>query len=140
VTFWPNTRLELRGAQGPCLAVGVAGVLAAAAPLGMPSGKIGHHPADRCKPLQGSASDHVPGWAPSRVPAPRTRYEACKSIRRFFHRRDRNKHPLPSASKCVRGRVCIGCAGLFFKRVCCFFDWRQYSGVWFLGILGILGI
>ena len=32
----------------------VAGVLAAAAPLGMPSGKIEHHPG--WKPLQGSAA------------------------------------------------------------------------------------
>ena len=34
--------------------VEVAGVLAAAAPLGMPSGKVGHHPG--WKPLQGSAA------------------------------------------------------------------------------------
>jgi hypothetical protein len=44
--------------------------LAAAAPLGMPSGKTGHHPG--WKPLQGSASDRTPGWAPSpcRLPGP----------------------------------------------------------------------
>jgi hypothetical protein len=46
-----------------------------------------------------------------------------------FHRRDRLKHPLPSASKCVRGRVCKA----FPKRTCWFFDWD-------LGFLGILGI
>ena len=47
--------VELRGRARvwPC-AVEVAGVLAAAAPLGMPSGKIGHHPG--WKPLQGSAA------------------------------------------------------------------------------------
>jgi len=50
-----------------------------------------------------------------------------------FHRRDRLKHPLPSASKCVRGRVCgaFSQAGLLFLRL------GQYLGVWFLGILGI---
>ena len=36
------------------LAEEVAGVLAATVPLGMPSGKIGHHPG--WKPLQGSAT------------------------------------------------------------------------------------
>eukprot|EP00964_Phaeocystis_antarctica_P068892 scaffold41763_cov34-Phaeocystis_antarctica.AAC.3 len=51
--------LELRGRARLSLAVEVAGVLAATAPLGMPSGKIAHHPGWR--PLQGSASDHVPG-------------------------------------------------------------------------------
>ena len=40
VMFWP-TRTK---GEGTCLAVEVAGVLAAAAPLGMPSGKIEHHP------------------------------------------------------------------------------------------------
>jgi hypothetical protein len=36
----------------------------------MPSGKTGHHPG--WKPLQGSASDRTPGWAPSpcRLPGP----------------------------------------------------------------------
>jgi hypothetical protein len=38
--FTPNF-----GREGPCLAVGVAGILpAAAAPLDMPSGKVGGHP------------------------------------------------------------------------------------------------
>ena len=36
------------------LAEEVAGVLAATVPLGMPSGKVGHHPG--WKPLQGSAT------------------------------------------------------------------------------------
>eukprot|EP00964_Phaeocystis_antarctica_P105121 scaffold70197_cov59-Phaeocystis_antarctica.AAC.1 len=42
----------------------------ATAPLGMPSGKNEHHPG--WKPLQGSASDRIPGWAPSpcRLPGP----------------------------------------------------------------------
>jgi hypothetical protein len=57
--------------------------LAAAAPLGMPSGKVGHHPG--WKPLQGSANDHVPGWVGSKpVPAPRTRYEVRASLRRVL--------------------------------------------------------
>jgi len=68
------------GAYPSCIEV--AGVLAATAPLGMPSGKIEHHPG--WKPLQGSASDHVPGWAPSpcRLPGPIPGYETC--LRRFF--------------------------------------------------------
>ena len=66
------------------LAEEVAGVLAVYAPLGMPSGKIGHHPG--WKPLQGSASDHVPGWAPSpcRLPGPVLRYGAVFGT--DFHR------------------------------------------------------
>jgi len=78
VTFWRNTYLlELKGRARPCLAVEVAGVLAAAAPLGMASGKVGHHPG--WKPLQGFAGDRIPGWAPSpcRLPGPVTRYETC---------------------------------------------------------------
>ena len=56
--------------------------MAAAAPLGMPSGKIAHHPG--WKPLQGSANDHVPGWTPSpcRLPGPVPGYETC--LRRVF--------------------------------------------------------
>ena len=44
--------------------------MAATAPLGMPSGKNEHHPG--WKPLQGSASDRIPSWAPSpcRLPGP----------------------------------------------------------------------
>ena len=78
MTFWRNTYLlELKGRARPCLAVEVAGVLAAAAPLGMASGKVGHHPG--WKPLQGFAGDRIPGWAPSpcRLPGPVTRYETC---------------------------------------------------------------
>ena len=52
----------------PPLAEEVAGVLAATAPLGMPSGKVGHHPG--WKPLQGSASDHVPGLLQARAGSP----------------------------------------------------------------------
>ena len=42
------------------------------------------------------------------VPAPRTRYEVRDMFPSGSHRRDRLKHPLPSASKCVRGGVCAG--------------------------------
>ena len=42
------------------------------------------------------------------VPAPRTRYEVRDMSPSGSHRRDRLKHPLPSASKCVRGIVCAG--------------------------------
>ena len=42
------------------------------------------------------------------VPAPRTRSEVRASLSVGFlrYRRDRNKHPLPSARKGVRGKVC----------------------------------
>jgi hypothetical protein len=84
------------------------------------------------------------------VPAPRTRYEVrdmhmhahmhmcmymCMHMYMSpsgFHRRDRLKHPLPSASKCVRGRVCKA----FPKRTCWFFDWGNIWVSWFLGNLG----
>ena len=48
----------------------------------MPSGKNAHHPG--WKPLQGSANDRIPGWAPSpcRLPGPDPRYETC--LRRVF--------------------------------------------------------
>ena len=78
------------------------------------------------------------------VPAPRTRYEVrdmhmhahmhmcmymCMHMYMSpsgFHRRDRLKHPLPSASKCVRGRVCKA----FPKRTCWFFDWGNIWVSW----------
>ena len=97
--------LELRGRARPCLAVEVAGVLAAAAPLGMPSGKVGHHPG--WKPLQGSAATMSQAGLQARAGSPDPLRGTCKSPS-GFHRRDCNEHPLPSASKCVRGRVCRG--------------------------------
>ena len=42
------------------------------------------------------------------VPAPRTRHEVRDMSPSGSHRRDRLKHPLPSASKCVRGERCAG--------------------------------
>ena len=50
----------------------------------MPSGKDGHHPG--WKPLQGSANDRIPGWAPSpcRLPGPILRYGAVFGT--DFHR------------------------------------------------------
>jgi len=74
--------------------------LAAAAPLGMPSGKVGHHPG--WKPLQGSASDHVPGWAPSpcRLPGPVPRYETC--LRRVFTAATVSSTPSRAPEKVVR--------------------------------------
>jgi hypothetical protein len=69
------------------------------------------------------------------VPAPRTRYEvrASKSPS-GFHRRDCNEHPLPSARKCVRGRVCGASsqAGLLYFRL------GQYLGFLVPGNLGNL--
>eukprot|EP00964_Phaeocystis_antarctica_P110296 scaffold74668_cov73-Phaeocystis_antarctica.AAC.2 len=50
----------------------------------MPSGKNAHHPG--WKPLQGSASDRIPGWAPSPcwLPGPVLRYGAVFGT--DFHR------------------------------------------------------
>ena len=72
----------------------------AAAPLGMPSGKVAHHPG--WKPLQGSASDHVPGWAPSpcRLPGPVPRYETC--LRRVFTAATVSSTPSRAPEKVVR--------------------------------------
>ena len=98
--------------------------MAAAAPLGVPSGKTGHHPG--WKPLQGSASDRIPGWAPSpcRLPGPVPRYGAVFGTDFTGGARDSSKHPFRApkkvgvnpfqARKCVRGNpVCgaIQCAG-----------------------------
>jgi len=83
--------------------VEVAGVLAAAAPLGMPSGKVGHHPG--WKPLQGSAATMSQAGLQARAGSPDPLRGTCKSPS-GSHRRDCNEHPLPSARKCVRGGVC----------------------------------
>jgi hypothetical protein len=82
--------------------------LAAAAPLGMPSGKAGQHPG--WKPLQGSADDHVPGWAPSpcRLPGPVTRYLQVSVG--FSPPRPQRAPPSERQKMCagnyVKGRVC----------------------------------
>ena len=66
----------------------------------MPSGKVAHHPG--WKPLQGSASDHVPGWAPSpcRLPGPVPRYETC--LRRVFTAATVSSTPSRAPEKVVR--------------------------------------
>jgi hypothetical protein len=68
------------------------------------------------------------------VPAPRTRYEVRDMSPSGSHRRDRLKHPLPSARKCVRGRVCGASsqAGLLYLPL------GQYLGFLVLGNLGNL--
>ena len=95
--------------------------MAATAPLGMPSGKNEHHPG--WKPLQGSASDRIPGWAPRTkpvpVPAPRGPVpgydQTC--LRRVFTAATVSSTPSRApenvvrvnpfqARKCVRGKVC----------------------------------
>jgi hypothetical protein len=85
--------------------------LAAAAPLGMPSGKNGHHPG--WKPLQGSASDRIPGWAPSpcRLPGPVTRYETC--LRRVLTAATVSSTPFRAPVKVCGAR----CAGEFSGKV-----------------------
>ena len=115
---------------GPCLAVEVAGVWAAAAPLGMPSGKDAHHPG--WKPLQGSASNRIPGWDPSpcRLPGPVPRYGAVFGT--DFHRRCPRLKPRserqigvqvrvnPFQARCVRGNPvsrAIQCAGKMCRAV-----------------------
>ena len=74
----------------------------------MPSGKVGHHPG--WKPLQGSASDHVPGWAPSpcRLPGPVPRYETC--LRRVFTAATVSSTPSRAPEKVCGAR----CAGQFW--------------------------
>eukprot|EP00964_Phaeocystis_antarctica_P104869 scaffold69948_cov33-Phaeocystis_antarctica.AAC.1 len=66
----------------------------------MPSGKIAHHPGWR--PLQGSASDRIPGWAPSpcRLPGPVLRYPMVRSSARIFTGSAGDSGPIPSARKC----------------------------------------
>jgi hypothetical protein len=120
--------------------------------VGMPSGKDGHHPG--WKPLQGSANDRIPGWAPSpcRLPGPVTRYGRC-GIRRGFspavYRLPRLKHPLPSARKYVRGEVCgrvLGASswGLILSSwflcvpsswVCIVLSWRAVLSSWNLTLV-----
>jgi hypothetical protein len=64
------------------------------------------------KAIAGIRGDHVPGWAPSpcRLPGPARRYGAIVTATLKGQ-----KHPLSSARKCVRGRVCgvSSQAGLF---------------------------
>ena len=76
------------------LAEEVAGVLAATVPLGMPSGKFGHHPG--WKLLQGSATTMSQARLHARAGSPDPSEGTCKSPS-GFHGRDRNKHPPPSA-------------------------------------------
>ena len=66
----------------------VAGVLAAAAPLGMPSGKIEHHPG--WKPLQGSAAIMSQAGLQARAGSPDPLRGTCKSPS-GSHRRDCNE-------------------------------------------------
>ena len=54
----------------------------------------------------GIRADHVPGWLKP-VPAPRTRHEVRDMSPSGSHRRDRLKHPLPSAKGVCRAE----CAG-----------------------------
>ena len=76
------------------LAEEVAGVLAATVPLGMPSGKTGHHPG--WKPLQGSAAIMSQARLHARAGSPDPSEGTCKPPS-GFHRRDCNEHPPPSA-------------------------------------------
>ena len=86
------------------LAEEVAGVLAATVPLGMPSGKVGHHPG--WKPLQGSATTMSQARLHARAGSPDPSEGTCKSPS-GFHRRDCNRHPFRAPEKKgVRGKVC----------------------------------
>eukprot|EP00964_Phaeocystis_antarctica_P094496 scaffold61213_cov79-Phaeocystis_antarctica.AAC.3 len=62
----------------------------------MPSGKNAHHPG--WKPLQGSASDRIPGWAPSpyRLPGP---VQGYVQVSVGFSPPRPQQAPLPSARK-----------------------------------------
>jgi hypothetical protein len=94
---------------------------AAAAPLGMPSGKVGHHPG--WKPLQGSAATMSQAGLQALAGSPDPLRGTCKSPS-GSHRRDCNEHPLPSARKCVRGGVC--------GRVLGASSWGPILSSWFL--------
>ena len=74
-------------------------------------GEAGHHPG--WKPLQGSANDHVPGWAPSpcRLPGPVTRYETC--LRRVLTAATVSSTPFRAPEKVCGAR----CAGEFSGQV-----------------------
>ena len=70
----------------------------------MPSGKTEHHPVEPSSP--GSATIMSQAWLKP-VPAPRTRHEVRDMSPSGSHRRDRLKHPLPSAKGVCRAE----CAG-----------------------------
>ena len=93
--------VELRGRARPCLAVEVAGVLAAAAPLGMPSGKVKHHPG--WKPLQGSAATMSQAGLQARAGSPDPLRGTCKSPS-GSHRRDPSQAPPSERQKRCAGR------------------------------------
>ena len=106
--------------------------MAAAAPLGVPSGKTGHHPG--WKPLQGSASDRIPGWAPSpcRLPGPVTRYETC--LRRVLMAATVSSTPFRAPVS-----VCgAGCAGRSRGEVRAGQSESGHLGVNTLGLWGLL--
>ena len=74
---------------------GLAGVLAATVPLGMPSGKVGHHPG--WKPLQGSDTNMSQARLHARAGSPDPPEGTCKPPS-GFQGRDRNKHPPPNVA------------------------------------------
>ena len=78
--------------------------MAATVPLGMPSGKVGHHPG--WKPLQGSAAAISQARLHARAGSPDPSEGTCTSPS-GFHRRDRaTSTPLRAPDMGVRGRVC----------------------------------
>jgi len=111
----------------------------------MPSGKAGHHPG--WKPLQGSADDHVPGWAPSpcRLPGPVTRYLQVSVG--FSPPRPQRAPPSERQKMCagnyVKGRVCGASSqtglpsrprvSLSLYLSICIFDWGNIWESWILG-------
>jgi hypothetical protein len=99
--------VELRGRARVTLAVGVAGVLAAAT-AGYAIGEGRTSP--WLEAIAGIRQRPCPRLGSKPVPAPRTRYEVRCGLRRGFSPAvSRLKHQLlPSASKCVRGSVCAG--------------------------------
>jgi hypothetical protein len=113
--------------SGLSLAVDVAGVLAAVRQR--PHRWVCHRgrtditlAGSHCRDPQRS----YPRLGSKPVPAPRTRYEVRDMSPSGSHRRDRLKHPLPSASKCVRGGVC--------GRVIEASSWGLILSSWFLGV------
>ena len=68
----------------------------------MPSGKVGHHPG--WEPLQGSASDHVPGLLQARAGSPDPFRGMVRSSARILTGGARDSSPLPSARKGGQGK------------------------------------
>ena len=86
--------------------MGLAGVWAAAAPLGVPSGKTGRHPSG----ADGDPRRSYPGRAPTPLlGSPDRRQHASDPARRVFTRSGRHQRAASGACEGVRVRARLGC-------------------------------